>query len=68
MREVYVAGGAMTRFGRYPDIALETLGREAIVGALADAGLAPSDVQVAYAGHARTGRLHARENGVGQLC
>jgi acetyl-CoA acyltransferase len=49
-------------------VALETMGREAIVGALADAQIAPGDVQVAYAGHARTGRLHARENGVGQLC
>jgi acetyl-CoA acyltransferase len=68
MREVYVAGGAMTRFGRFPEVALEALGRAAIVGALADAGVQPGQVAVAYAGHARTGRLHARENGVGQLC
>ncbi|MFA4929167.1 MAG: thiolase family protein [Patulibacter sp.] len=68
MRDVYVAGAAMTQFGRFPDRTIEDLGREAILGALADAGVHQSEVQVAYAGHARTGRLHARENGVGQLC
>ncbi|WP_320670498.1 thiolase family protein [Patulibacter defluvii] len=68
MRDVYVAGAAMTPFGRFADRRIEDLGREAIVGALADAQLPPAAVQVAYAGHARTGRLHQRENGVGQLC
>lgn len=68
MRDVYVAGVAMTPFGRFREATIEELGRTAILGALADAGVAQGDVEVAYAGHARTGRLHARENGVGQLC
>ncbi len=68
MRDVYVAGGAMTRFGRFPNRSIEDLGREAILGALSDAGLRQADVEVGYAGHARTGRIHARENGVAQLC
>jgi acetyl-CoA acyltransferase len=68
MREVVIAGIAMTRFGRFRHRAIEDLGREAILGALKDAGIEQDDVEVAYAGHARTGRLHARENGVGQLC
>ena len=68
MRDVYVGGVGMTAFARMPDVGIEELGRRAIVRALDDAGLPGSAVQVAYAGHARTGRLHGRENGVGQLC
>jgi acetyl-CoA acyltransferase len=68
MREVFIAGVAMTPFGRFADATIESLGRTAILGALEDAGLTQSQVEVAYAGHARTGRLHQRENGVGQLC
>jgi acetyl-CoA acyltransferase len=68
MREVFVAGVAMTPFGRFPESTIEELGRTAILEALADARLSQPDVEVAYAGHARTGRLHQRENGVGQLC
>lgn len=68
MRDVFVAGVGMTPFGRFTDATIEDLGRTAILAALSDARLSQEDVQVAYAGHARTGRLHQRENGVGQLC
>ncbi|MGH2945024.1 MAG: thiolase family protein [Solirubrobacteraceae bacterium] len=68
MRDVYIAGVATTPFGRFRDATIEELGRRAILGALDDAGMVQSQVEVAYAGHARTGRLHQRENGVGQLC
>lgn len=68
MRDVYVVGVGMTAFGRFPERSLESLGREAILAALADGGATQQDVQVVYAGHARTGRLHSRENGIGQLC
>jgi acetyl-CoA acetyltransferase len=68
MRDVFIAGVGMTPFGRFRDTTIEDLGRRAILSALDDAGVGQGDVQVAYAGHARTGRLHQRENGVGQLC
>lgn len=68
MRDVFIAGVGMTPFGRFRDTTIEDLGRRAILSALDDAGVVQGDVQVAYAGHARTGRLHQRENGVGQLC
>jgi acetyl-CoA acetyltransferase len=68
MRDVFIAGVGMTPFGRFRDTTIEDLGRRAILSALGDAGVGQGDVQVAYAGHARTGRLHQRENGVGQLC
>jgi acetyl-CoA acetyltransferase len=68
MRDVFIAGVGMTPFGRFPKTGLEDLGRVAILRALEDASIAQRDVEVVYAGHARTGRLHGRENGVGQLC
>lgn len=67
MTSALVAGVGMTRFGKFPDRSLGDLGREAVLAALDDAGIQGSQVQIAYAGHARTGRLHGRENGVGQL-
>jgi acetyl-CoA acetyltransferase len=67
MTKAMVAGVGMTKFGKFPNRSLADLGREAVLGALDDAGLEGSQVQIAYAGHARTGRLHGRENGVGQL-
>jgi acetyl-CoA acetyltransferase len=68
MRDVFVAGVGMTEFGRFPDTSIERLGVRAISAALQDAGIPGHEVEVAYAGHARTGRLQGRENGVGQLC
>lgn len=68
MRDVFIAGVGMTPFGRFKDSTIEDLGRTAILSALEDAGVNQGQVEVAYAGHARTGRLHKRENGVGQLC
>ncbi len=67
MKGVHVAGVGMTRFGKFPDRGLGDLGAGAVLAALDDAGIGGGEVQVAYAGHARTGRLHGRENGVGQL-
>ncbi|OLO25786.1 hypothetical protein PZ61_0235720 [Streptomyces sp. MNU77] len=67
MTGVHVAGVGMTRFGKFPGLGVADLGVEAVLAALDDAGLEPRGVQAAYAGHARTGRLLGRENGVGQL-
>jgi acetyl-CoA acetyltransferase len=67
MTGVRVLGVGTTHFGKFPDVGLAALGREAVLAALDDAGVTAGDIQVAYAGHARTGRMHGRENGVGQL-
>ena len=45
MRDVYVAGVAMIRFGRYPDRDVPDLGGEAALLALKDAGLGIRDVE-----------------------
>lgn len=55
MRQVSVLGVGMVKFGRYPDTPVEELGAEAVVGALADAGLAPAAVEAAYCGHVSQG-------------
>ena len=47
----YVAGVGMTRFGKYLDRGLKSLGQEAISAALTDAGLDKSDIQAAYMGN-----------------
>ena len=50
MREVFVAGVGMIRFGRYPDRDVPDLGAEAALLALADAGLTMRDVEFLAAG------------------
>src|SRR5438093_2933615 len=50
MRDAYVAGVAMIRFGRYPDRDVPDLGAEAVLLALQDAGLTMRDVELMAAG------------------
>jgi acetyl-CoA acyltransferase len=50
MRDAYVAGVAMLRFGRYPERDVPDLGAEAVLLALTDAGLAMRDVEYMAAG------------------
>jgi acetyl-CoA acyltransferase len=50
MRDVYVAGVAMIRFGRYPERDVPDLGAEAVLLALEDAGLTMRDVELMAAG------------------
>jgi acetyl-CoA acyltransferase len=50
MRDVYVAGVAMIRFGRYKDRDVPDLGAEAVLLALRDAGLGIRDVEMLAAG------------------
>jgi len=48
MSNVYVMGSAMTVFGRHPERSLDDLAREALQGALKDAGCAISDLGTAF--------------------
>ncbi len=50
MRDVFVAGVGMLRFGRYPDRDVPDLGGEAALLALADAGLGIRDVELLACG------------------
>lgn len=51
MSDVYVVGTDMIRFGRFPERAIEDMGAEAALLALADAGLGIRDMQAVYCGN-----------------
>ncbi len=49
--DVYIAGIDMIKFGKFPDRSVESLGAEAALGALDDAGVNINDIQALYAGN-----------------
>ena len=63
----YLAGVGMTPFGKFRHSTLASLGSRAGREALADAGVDPHAIEMIACGSARSGMLHARESGVGQL-
>ena len=62
----YIAGTGLTAFGKFATTSLGSLGREAGMEALADAGVRAADIDLIACGCARSGTLHGRESGVGQ--
>ncbi len=52
MREVAVIGVGQSVFGKFPDRSAASLGGEAVSAALADCGIPPKAIQVAYAARA----------------
>src|SRR3546814_16312982 len=50
MNDVYITGIEMIAFGRYPHRTPASLGAEAVLGALDDAGITVHDIQTAYSG------------------
>ncbi|HEY3692275.1 MAG TPA: thiolase family protein [Pseudonocardiaceae bacterium] len=67
MRDVYVAGIAMTRFAKQPERTLKDLTAEAVTGAIKDAGRVPADVRAAYVGNAVAGTITGQEMVLGQV-
>lgn len=65
MRSVYVAGVGSTTFGKHLDRSLRSLGGEAVVKALADAGIDRREIEAGYCGNA-LGAMLQDETGVGQ--
>lgn len=62
-----IAGVGMTRFGKFPDAGLKSLGGEAIRAALADAGVEPSAIEAAWVGNAAAGLVTGQESIRGQV-
>ena len=62
-----VAGVGMTTFGKHMDMGLKALGGEAVVAALADAGLTADDLQAAYVGNAAAGLITGQESIRGEV-
>jgi acetyl-CoA acyltransferase len=61
-----VVGAAMTRFGRYPEDSLKTLAGPAVLEALADAGLEPEDVDMAFVANAMASLITGQVSVLGQ--
>jgi len=55
MREVHVIGVGMIKFGKYPEMSLESLAVPAILEACEDADIPMSRIQVAYCGNVMGG-------------
>jgi len=67
MSKLYIAGIAMTVFGRHPDRSLDDLAGEALRGALKDAGCALNDIQEAYYSGMTNGALQGQFSIPGQV-
>ncbi|MBX3622964.1 MAG: thiolase family protein [Rhizobacter sp.] len=67
MSNVYIAGIAMTVFGRHPQRSLEDLAGEALQGALKDAGCQASDIGVAHYAGITNGQLQGQLSIPGQV-
>jgi acetyl-CoA acetyltransferase len=50
MREVWIVGVGMTRFGRLSEYGVREMAEEAVFDALKDAGAKPADMEIAYCG------------------
>lgn len=61
MSDVYIAGAAMTAFGKFPEASTRTLAAEAVREALADAGLKGRDVQMVFFANAAAGLITGQE-------
>ncbi|WP_152223664.1 thiolase family protein [Pseudomonas sp. SCB32] len=67
MSTIYIAGIAMTVFGRHPDRSIEDLAREALHSALKDAGCRSDDIGVAYYSGMTNGLLQGQISIPGQV-
>jgi acetyl-CoA acyltransferase len=67
MRDVYIAGAAMTRFGKFPDTTIRALAEEATRGALHDAGVEAADIGMVFFSNAVAGLLTNQEMIRGQV-
>jgi acetyl-CoA acetyltransferase len=67
MPEVFVAGAAMTRFGKHLERSSRELVEEAVAGVLRDAELQPGDIGACYVGNAVSGLMNGQESIRGQV-
>jgi acetyl-CoA acetyltransferase len=63
----YVAGVGMTRFAKYLDRGLKSIGAEAIQAAIADAGIEARDIQAAWMSNAAAGVVTGQESIRGEV-
>lgn len=57
MQDIYITGGAMTRFGRHPGILAPELAQQAILKAMDDAQVSTDDIQAVYCANVLGGMI-----------
>jgi len=57
MTQMHVMGGAMTRFGKHVGVKAPELAQQAILAAVADAGIALKDIQAIYCANVLGGMI-----------
>ena len=67
MEEIYVVGVGMTRFGRLPDQNIKTMTKEAVNGALTDAGFDASALKAGFFANASQGHMENQHMIRGQI-
>lgn len=67
MHDVYIAGAAMTRFGKFPDTTIRALADEATRAALDDASVTAADIGIVFFSNAVAGLLTNQEMIRGQV-
>jgi len=67
MNEAFVAGAAMTPFGKHLDRSARDLVEEAVSAALEDAGVGPEAIGACYVGNAVSGLMDGQESIRGQV-
>src|SRR4051812_25221028 len=67
MNDVVICGIGMTQFGRFLDRGLKSLGQEATMKALDDAGIPKEAIQAAYVGNSVAGLVTGQEAIRGQV-
>lgn len=67
MEPIYIAGIAMTQFGKHPARSLQDLAQEALNGALADAGASHDDIGIAFYSGITNGPLQGQPSIAGQV-
>ncbi len=67
MRDAYIAGTGMTKFGKFMDSNIRTLAEEAVTEALKDASAQASDIDMIFFANATAGILSGQEMIRGQV-
>ena len=66
MREVFLVGVSMTKFGIHPDKSAADLGREAVTAALAETGLKAGDPEAVFYANTAQGAIEGQHGMKGQ--
>lgn len=67
LRETYVLGVAMTRFGKLLDRSLKDLAYEPVWNAIRESNIDPHDIDIAFVGNAYAGLITGQESMRGQV-